>query len=318
MPFQTLIDVGALGDLLGKRRPASSSRGGIPLVIIDCRFDLMNPQAGRLAFAAGHIPGARYADLNRDLSGPITARSGRHPLPAPEALAQRLTGWGVDGQTQVIVYDDANGSFAARLWWLLRWLGHRSVAVLDGGFKAWTAAGGAVEAAPASTAATTHSDANAGRNAAIDKAATAADSTTPTAPFSPHADALAWLSTDQVIAALRNPAMALVDARAPQRYAGAVEPIDPVAGHIPGATNHPFTDNLDADGRFLPAAELRRRWLARLAGKRPVDLVAMCGSGVTACHNLLALEVAGLTGAKLYAGSWSEWVRDPERPVARG
>jgi thiosulfate/3-mercaptopyruvate sulfurtransferase len=314
MPFQTLIDVRALGDLLDQRQPAVS-----PLAIIDCRFDLMNPQAGRLAFASGHIPGARYADLNRDLSGPITARSGRHPLPAPEALAHRLTGWGVGEQTQVIVYDDANGSFAARLWWLLRWLGHSSVAVLDGGFKAWTAAGGAVEAAPASSDATTHFDA--GPNAAIATTATAAtatDSTTPAAPFAPRADPLAWLSTDQVVAALRNPATALVDARAPQRYAGAAEPIDPVAGHIPGATNHPFTDNLDADGRFLPAAELRRRWLAHLAGKRPRDLVAMCGSGVTACHNLLALEVAGLAGAKLYAGSWSEWVRDPERPVARG
>jgi thiosulfate/3-mercaptopyruvate sulfurtransferase len=278
--FRTLIDVDSLQGLLGKPQVA----------ILDCRFDLMNPEAGRQAYLSGHIPGARHADLNRDLSAPITAGSGRHPLPAPKAFADRLGQLGVGNDTQVVAYDDVNGSFAARAWWMLRWLGHTSVAVLDGGFKAWTAKGGALRSG-ASDAASAH--------------------------FSPRIDSRAWLSTDDVVAALRNPEAVLVDARSPERFAGTVEPIDPVAGHVPGAVNHPFTSNLDAAGRFLAAAELERRWVERLAGKQPRNLVAMCGSGVTACHNLLALEVAGLTGAKLYAGSWSEWIRDPRRPVAR-
>ena len=203
---------------------------------------------------------------------------------------------GIGNDSQVVAYDEANGSIAARLWWMLRWLGHGAVAVLDGGFKAWTAHGGALQSGEA------------GPEAAESKAR----------QFKPQIDTDSVVSTAQLERALRGREAVLVDARAQERYAGTVEPIDSVAGHIPGAVNHPFTANLGADGRFLPAAELKRRWEERLPGSDLENLVAMCGSGVTACHNLLSLEVAGLSGAKLYAGSWSEWIRDPGRPVARG
>jgi thiosulfate/3-mercaptopyruvate sulfurtransferase len=281
MTFKTLIDVGSLQAQLGNPR----------LTVVDCRFDLMNPDAGRQAYAQAHIRGARYADLNRDLSAPIGPHTGRHPLPSPEAFATTLGALGIGNDTQVIAYDESNGSIAARLWWMLRWLGHDAAAVLDGGFKAWTTHGGALQSGETAVRAQR---------------------------FTPRRDANAVLSTAELERTLRAPATLLVDARAPERYAGASEPIDAVAGHVPGAVNHPFTGNLGADGRFLAAAELRRRWLERLAGKEPKDLVAMCGSGVTACHNLLSLEVAGFTGAKLYAGSWSEWIRDQRRPIARG
>jgi thiosulfate/3-mercaptopyruvate sulfurtransferase len=281
MMFKTLIDVGSLQDLLGKPR----------LAVVDCRFDLMNPEAGRQAYLTAHIPGARYADLNRDLSAPIGPHTGRHPLPSPEAFAAWLGAIGIGNDTQVVVYDDANGSIAARLWWMLRWLGHGAVAVLDGGFKAWTAHGGALESGETASR--------------VER-------------FTPRIDADAVLSTAGLEHALRDPKTVLVDARAQERYAGTVEPIDPVAGHIPGAVNHPFSANLSPDGRFLAAAELERRWQERLPDQDLRNLVAMCGSGVTACHNLLSLEVAGLAGGKLYAGSWSEWIRDPRRPIARG
>ncbi|MDP9082900.1 MAG: sulfurtransferase [Pseudomonadota bacterium] len=283
MVFQSLIDVDALRDLLGKPRVA----------ILDCRFDLMDLKAGRQAYLTGHIPGARHADLHRDLSAPVSAFSSRHPLPTPEFFASRLSRLGVSDADQVVAYDAADGSFAARLWWMLRWLGHASVAVLDGGFKAWSAAGGAVESG----------DLPPGRNQFLPRAAASGQALI--------------VSTAAVIEALRDPQTTLADARAAERFDGTVEPIDPVAGHVPGAVNHPFTQNLDASGRFLPAAQLRERWQERLAGRSPRNLIAMCGSGVTACHNLLSLEVAGLSGAKLYAGSWSEWIRDPRRPIAK-
>jgi thiosulfate/3-mercaptopyruvate sulfurtransferase len=242
-----------------------------------------------------HIPGARYADLDRDLSAPVGPHTGRHPLPSPEVFAGRLGAIGIGDDTQVIAYDEVNGSVAARLWWMLRWLGHDAVAVLDGGLKAWTAHGGALES---------------GQPAFRPER------------FTPRIDANAAakpvLSTAELEHALRDSKTLLVDARAAERYAGTVEPIDSVAGHIPGAVNHPFTANLGADGRFLSAAELKCRWQERLKNTDAANLVAMCGSGVTACHNLLSLEVAGLRGGKLYAGSWSEWIRDPRRPVARG
>jgi thiosulfate/3-mercaptopyruvate sulfurtransferase len=250
----------------------------------------MNPGAGRQAYLKAHIPDARYADLNQDLSAPIGPGTGRHPLPAPEAFAAWLGAAGIDNAAQVVAYDDANGSIAARLWWMLRWVGHDAVAVLDGGFNAWAACGGALQSGPADFRRT---------------------------KFTPRVDAGTVLSTAEVERALRDPAALLVDARTQERYAGTAEPIDPVAGHIPGAVNHPFTANLAADGRFLPGDEIKRRWQERLSGRQPRQLIAMCGSGVTACHNLLSLEVAGLSGAKLYAGSWSEWIRDPQRPVAR-
>ena len=202
---------------------------------------------------------------------------------------------GIGNATQVIAYDDAGGSFAARLWWLLRWLGHRSVAVLDGGIKAWTAAGGSLES---------------GEEKPLPKES-------PGGRISPRADSAAVLDTAHIAAFLADPGNLLVDARAAERFAGSVEPIDAVAGHIAGAVNHPFSANLAPDGRFLAVPELKRLWDARLAGRQAAHLAAMCGSGVTACHNLLSLEVAGLSGAKLYAGSWSEWIRDPNRPVAR-
>ena len=286
MTFSTLIDASALRELAGKPDVA----------VIDCRFDLINPEGGRRAYLTGHIPGARYADLNKDLSAPISPNSGRHPLPSPDDFAATLVGLGIGNATQVIAYDDAGGSFAARLWWLLRWLRHRSVAVLDGGIKAWTAAGGTLES---------------GEEKPLAKEI-------PGGRISPRADGAAVIGTADIAAFLNDPGNLLVDARAAERFAGSVEPIDAVAGHIAGAVNHPFSANLAPDGRFLPAPDLKRQWVSRLAGRQAAHLAAMCGSGVTACHNLLSLEVAGLGGAKLYAGSWSEWIRDPNRPVARG
>jgi len=282
MHFTTTIDVASLKSLIGNPGVA----------ILDCRFDLAAPGAGRQAYLREHIRGARYADLNRDLSGPVTSSSGRHPLPAPDLIAARLGELGVGDASQVIAYDEANGAFAARAWWLLRWLGHAKVAVLDGGFRAWIAAGGAL-------------DSGEPQGGAVQR-------------FTPRIDHEAVLSTVELIEALKDQRRLLVDARAEERFTGAVEPLDPVAGHVPGAINHPFAANLSGDGRFLSPDELERRWLARLAGAEPAKVIAMCGSGVTACHNLLALELAGLNGAKLYAGSWSEWIRDPKRPVTRG
>ncbi len=258
-------------------------------VVLDCRFDLGDPGAGERAYAGGHIPGARYAHLERDLAGPVTATSGRHPLPDPTRLAATLGRWGIGRDTQVVAYDDVGGAMAARAWWLLRWLGHEAAAVLDGGIGAWHEAGLALSVeVPDPLPAT----------------------------FDPNPRPRAWLSTEAVQAAVGD--MLLVDARAAPRFRGEVEPIDPVAGHVPGAVNRPFQANLDANGRFLDPARLRADLEALLGGRQPVAAVHMCGSGVTACHNLLAMERAGLGGSRLYAGSWSEWIRDPARPVATG
>jgi thiosulfate/3-mercaptopyruvate sulfurtransferase len=283
MAFSTLIEATSLRDLVGKPGVA----------VIDCRFDLANPDAGRSAYLAGHIPGAHYADLNRDLSAPITASSGRHPLPSPQDLVATLQRLEIGPDSQVIAYDDSAGAFAARAWWLLRWMGHRAVAVLDGGIKAWLAAGGSLETGPGQVAAAA-------------------------ARFAPRVEEGAVLDAADVEARLADPEFMLIDARAGERFAGTVEPIDAIAGHVAGAVNQPYSANLGSDGRFLPPAQLRRLWQQRLAGRQPHHVAAMCGSGVTACHNLLSLEIAGLSGAKLYAGSWSEWIRDPKRPIARG
>ena len=264
--------------------------------IIDCRFDLARPDWGARAFADGHIPHALYAHLEHDLSGPRTPRSGRHPLPEVELLAATFARFGIDERVQVIAYDQSTGAFAARLWWLLRWLGHAQVAVLNGGLAAWVRAG-----LPLSTTI----EARAPRR------------------FRATADARRVVSGSEVAALVSADALAraeqpLIDARSADRFAGENETIDPVAGHIPGARNHPYAGNLDASGRFLDTARLRQAWETTLRGASPRQLIAMCGSGVTACHNLLALEAAGLCGARLYAGSWSEWITDPDHPVARG
>jgi thiosulfate/3-mercaptopyruvate sulfurtransferase len=261
------------------------------LRIFDCRFDLLRPEAGQANFHDEHIPGAAYADLNRDLSAPQTPGSGRHPLPEPAAFAARLREWGVSGDSVVVAYDDGNSMYAARLWWMLRWLGHSKALVLDGGMRRWMQLG-----LPLDETIRSHPPGN----------------------FVAHPHPEFVVGAQEVLAASRDGTSRIIDVRAPERYRGDVEPIDAVAGHVPGARNHPFTSSLGADGRFLPAAELRAALEERLAGVPPRDTVAMCGSGVTACHLLLAMEVAGLRGARLYPGSWSEWSRDPSRPVARG
>ncbi|MEJ2344032.1 MAG: sulfurtransferase [Gammaproteobacteria bacterium] len=259
--------------------------------VFDCRFSLADPSAGERAYGEGHIAGARYAHLDRDLSGPVTAGSGRHPLPDVDTFLRRLRGWGVGNDTQVVVYDDVGGAVAARLWWLLRWVGHGQVAVLDGGIDAWRRTGGGLATAtPAGGA----------------------------GDLEGAADDQEWLSSVQVQGALADDFITLVDARGAERFRGEEEPIDPVAGHVPGAVSRPYALNLGRDGRFLEPGELLCQFQQLCGAVDPREVVHMCGSGVTACHNLLAMEHAGLHGSRLYAGSWSEWIRDPARPVARG
>jgi thiosulfate/3-mercaptopyruvate sulfurtransferase len=263
-------------------------------LVVDCRFDLANPSAGERAYAEGHIPGAIYAHLDRDLSSPITPQSGRHPLPSPQGFAATLSSWGLSRQppakTQVVAYDADNGMYASRLWWLLRWAGHDAVAVLDGGFKAWTASGGAASTdVPRRQPSEFH--------------------------FTPRADLA--VTSAEVADLVKRADWRVLDARAPERFSGKVEPIDRVGGHVPGARNHPFAGNLGADAKFLSAAELRARFGKSQDGVADERTIAMCGSGVTACHLLLALEHAGKRGARLYTGSWSEWIRDPQRPIAK-
>jgi len=272
------------------------------LAIVDCRFDLGRPEWGREAYASARIPHALYAHLDHDLSGRVSASTGRHPLPPVDEMAERLGRWGIDSQVQVVAYDQGSGAYAARLWWLLRWLGHTRAAVLDGGFAAWQEERLPLETAPLESRA---------QRERLSRR------------FEPHPDADMVVSTTQLeelIASrqLASAGVVLVDARSAERFAGRNETLDPVAGHIPGARNHPFTDNLDAAGRFLARGTLRERFASTLAGMPPDAAICMCGSGVTACHNLLAMEVAGLQGARLYGGSWSEWIRDPKHPVALG
>lgn len=263
------------------------------LVILDCRFALEDPDYGQRSYAEGHIAGAAFADLERDLSGPVTKGvTGRHPLPQAADLIERLQAWGVNNDSVVVLYDDGPGAFAARAWWLLAWLGKRDgVFILDGGLKAWHAAG-----LPLS----------------LDAPATARSH------FSGSPDSNLVLNAEQLLKRLSRPQLTLLDARGLPRFRGEVEPIDPVAGHIPGAQCAAFTDNLGADGRFLPAEQLKQRFAEKLADRSPNELVAYCGSGVTACHNLFALCLAGYPLGTLYAGSWSEWITDPQRAVATG
>ncbi len=270
---------------------------GQPLLLIDTSFDLTDTAAGERSHAQGHLPGAHYLHLDRDLSaaktGPDGRFRGRHPLPDRAEFAARMAALGLRPGLQVVAYDGQGGMYAARLWWMLRWIGHAEVAVLDGGHAAWVAAGGALSTAPALTEANTSK-----------------------APY-PLPDSLVpQLDADALQRQLGR--LRLIDARAPERFRGEVEPLDAKAGHIPGARNRLFKNNLQDDGRFKPAEQLRGEFHSLLAPFAPAEVVHQCGSGVTACHNLLAMEHAGLSGSRLYPGSWSEWSSDPSRPVAQG
>ncbi len=279
MSFTTLVDVATMAAHLD-----------VPdWLVVDVRHQLADAAYGDLVYAEGHIPGAAFLHCDRDLSGTPDGGNGRHPLPEPARLAARLGEIGVGPQTQVVVYDDAQGMIAGRLWLLLRWLGHDRVALLDGGLQAWQAAGHPLtQVLPAKR---------------------------PASFVARIRDCL--VDAGYVQSFLATSRMYLVDARSTDRFRGENETIDPVAGHIPGAVNRFFRDNLQADGRFKSPAELRAEWLALLAGARPEAVVHQCGSGVSACHSMLAMEIAGLPGSRLYAGSWSEWCADPARPVVR-
>ena len=278
--LRTLVGTAALADHLDD-----------PLwVVVDCRHDLLRPEAGRAGYANSHIPGARFMHLDHDLAGPKTGTNGRHPLPDAASFAAKLGAAGIGAGTQVIAYDAQEGVNASRLWWMLRWMGHDSVAVLDGGWPKW------VEEQRPCTAVVPHPRPNTFR----------------TSPGG------GWVDTAYVISHLERQDMLIVDARSAQRFRGEAEPIDPVAGRIPGAVCRFFRDNLDAEGCFRSAAELRADFQAILGAHRPEHAVNSCGSGVSACHNLLAMEIAGLAGGRLYPGSWSEWCADPARPIARG
>jgi thiosulfate/3-mercaptopyruvate sulfurtransferase len=281
-------DTGLCGPLVNADWIAS--RLGRPDVkIVDARFNLSDTSAGRRAYDAAHLPGAVYMHLDDDLSGTVTRSSGRHPLPPVEVFAESLGVSGIRDTDTVVVYDAAGGAIAARCWWMLRWLGHEKAAILDGGFSAWSAGGYPVESGKPAVS---------------------------PAIFNARPQARMVVSTDEVLDGMSRGEILVVDAREAERFQGLAEPIDTVAGRIPGAVNFPFRDNLTACDRLLPASELRRRWIGKLSGRAPQQVVCMCGSGVTACLDLLAMELAGLEGARLYAGSWSEWIRDPNRPVA--
>ena len=275
----TLIETGQLAELL-------SSAG---IVVLDCRFDVARPDAGREAWRQGHIPGARYVDLDRDMASVPDDRSGRHPLPAMDSFKTLLGRLGVTPGGQAVVYDDAGGAIAARMWWLLRWAGHEAVALLDGGFPKWRREGRPVSAELVP-------DAELRGSVSVREGG--------------------WMSTREVAEALAAGRLQLLDARAPERYRGEAEALDSRAGHIPGSINVPFRDNLNEDGTFRSPDELRQRFAPLAADARPI--CHSCGSGVTACHNLLAMAHAGLEPGRLYVGSWSEWIRDPARPVAVG
>lgn len=261
-------------------------------VVIDCRFTLTDPEGGRQTYQKGHIPGAIYAHLDDDMAAPIGPGTGRHPLPDVDALAEKLCNWGIGVNKQIVVYDDSFGSMAVRLWWLLRWLGHPGVALLDGGYPKWMR-----EKRPVSQEEPT----------AMTRA-TCAKLPEPSL----------WVDADEVLRASQTGDKLILDARPERRFSGEYEPLDPIAGHVPGAVNWNFEENLDIDGTFMPPEALRENYQALLKGRAPYEVIHMCGSGVTACHNILAMEVAGLSGSRLYVGSWSEWITDPSRPIATG
>lgn len=260
-------------------------------VIVDCRYDLAHPSRGEEQYLAAHVPGASYASLGHDLAGPSDGRNGRHPLPGHDRMAATFGRLGIGSGSQVVAYDQGNSMYASRLWWMLRYMGHDAAAVLDGGFEKWLREGRPTRGG-------------------VETRQPAAFEGTPRPEMR--------VTANQVWAALGDPSMTLLDARAPSRYEGREEPLDRVAGHIPGARNHFFEWNLGPDGTFLPPETLRETFAAALGGARPDQVTLYCGSGVTACHNLLAMERAGLTGMKLFPGSWSEWSADPDRPVETG
>ena len=275
----------------------AAQAAGTDLRIVDTGFDLADVEAGRRAYAAGHLPGSVYLHLDADLSGPKTGRNGRHPLPTREAFAETLGRIGVTPSTLVVALDRHGGVYAARLWWMLRWMGHADAAVLDGGVDAWVAAGGTL--------------------VALDGAAsTATTATAATAPYPQRSPLTTQVDADGLAREIGR--LRVIDARAAERFRGEVEPIDAVAGHIPGAFNRFHRQNLERDGRFKSPTQLRAEFETLLGSDAPGAVAHQCGSGVTACHNLLAMEHAGLVGSALYPGSWSEWSSDPERPIARG
>jgi len=258
-------------------------------VIVDCRFVLGDPEAGYEDYLESHIHGAVYAHLDDDLASPVTHNSGRHPLPLAEKFASFLSRSGWQPGYVLVVYDDVGGAIATRLWWLMRYFGHDCAALLDGGISAWREAGYKLDSGPASI------------------------TSVPTANFRVCDDLV--MSTSEIIEGLDSNAIALVDARAAERFTGDIEPIDAVAGHIPGAVNYPFNRNLVSNGMFKSVEKIRSGMLELTRSHQAQDLVHMCGSGVTACHNIFAAELAGLPVSRLYVGSWSEWIQDPSRPV---
>jgi thiosulfate/3-mercaptopyruvate sulfurtransferase len=282
VPYTTLISTSELAEALANPGP---------LCIVDCRYDLTNEDWGRGEYRAGHIPGAVYASLSRDMAGPRTGRNGRHPLPTVEAMAATFSNLGIGAGTQVVAYDQESGMYASRLWWMLRYLGHEAVAVLDGGWAKWTR-----EQRPTSRG----------------------DETREPAAFTPRTRPEQLVDVQQMERLAREGSALLLDARSPERFEGRVEPIDRVPGHIPGARNLYHRDNVTESGTLTTPEAIKARFEQVLERRVPADVVMYCGSGVTACHNLLAMEHAGLRGAKLYPGSWSEWSSDPERPVETG
>ena len=297
MTYTTLISADHLKQL---------TASGQPFMVFDCSFDLTNPQAGEAMYREAHIPGAVYAHLDMALSDKTTqpagaaelpdnerpASGGRHPLPAREKFAAWLGSVGFANGMQAVVYDRQGANYCGRLWWMLKWVGHDNVAMLDGGLQAWQAASGAT--------------------------ANGAETPNPPSNFTLAPAKTALVATKQVADNLGRPIQTLIDARGAPRFRGEVEPLDPVAGHIPGALNRPFSQNIGADGKFKPAAVLKAEFEALLAGRDPASVVHHCGSGVSAVPNIIAMEIAGLGRTALYAGSWSEWCRDPARPVAQG
>lgn len=279
MSFNQLIDPYNLSENLHNKH----------WLIFDTRFDLADPDAGFKSYRKGHISGAQYVHLDNDLSSNITALTGRHPLPNLQNLVKKLSTWGITPASQIVIYDDACCSIAGRFWWLLRCLGHENVAVLDGGYKLWKQLNYPVT--------------------------TVLPKTSPS-HFRPYTDLSSLVSAPQVENRLANGTTKLIDARSTERFYGLNEPIDPIAGHIPKALNHPFTQNLDQNGKFLDKNTLKQKFQSLLGNTQAEDVIHMCGSGVTACHNLLAMEIAGLSGSKLFAGSWSEWIRNQNHPIS--